>query len=36
MENNRHWVLNVIYKEDASRIRREHAAETLLWQDDLH
>ncbi len=29
VENKAHWVLDVIYKEDASRIRRENAAENL-------
>lgn len=28
-ENKAHWVLDIIYKEDASRIRRENAAENL-------
>jgi len=29
VENKGHWVLDVVYKEDESRIRREHAAENL-------
>ncbi|HAT8721284.1 TPA: ISAs1 family transposase, partial [Legionella pneumophila] len=29
VENKAHWVLDVIYKEDDSRIRRDNAAENL-------
>ena len=29
MENKAHYVLDVTYKEDASRIRRENAAENI-------
>lgn len=29
VENKAHWVLDVTYKEDASRIRRENAAENI-------
>ena len=29
MENKGYWVLDVVYKEDESRIRRENAAENI-------
>lgn len=29
IENNLHWMLDVTFKEDASRARKEYAAENL-------
>jgi predicted transposase YbfD/YdcC len=31
IENNLHWVLDVLYREDQSRSRPEHGAENLAW-----
>jgi hypothetical protein len=31
IENNGHWVLDVLYREDGSRSRPEHGAENLAW-----
>jgi predicted transposase YbfD/YdcC len=31
IENNCHWVLDVLYREDLSRARPEHGAENLAW-----
>jgi len=31
IENNCHWVLDVLFREDGSRARREHGAENLAW-----
>jgi predicted transposase YbfD/YdcC len=31
IENNCHWVLDVLYREDLSRSRPEHGAENLAW-----
>src|SRR5205085_7059928 len=31
IENNCHWVLDVLYREDGSRSRPEHGAENLAW-----
>lgn len=31
IENNLHWVLDVCYREDENRSRKDHAAENLAW-----
>src|SRR5205814_539947 len=31
IENNCHWVLDDLFREDGSRSRREHGAENLAW-----
>lgn len=31
IENNCHWVLDVLFREDGSRARAEHGAENLAW-----
>jgi predicted transposase YbfD/YdcC len=31
IENNCHWVLDVLFREDGSRARPEHGAENLAW-----
>jgi predicted transposase YbfD/YdcC len=31
IENNLHWVLDVSYREDESRSRKDHTAENLAW-----
>jgi predicted transposase YbfD/YdcC len=31
IENNLHWVLDVSYREDENRSRKDHTAENLAW-----
>ena len=31
MENNLHWFLDVVFKEDNSRIRNRNAAQNISW-----
>lgn len=30
VENNLHWILDVVFNEDQSRVRKDHAGETWL------
>ena len=36
IENNLHWVLDVVFREDESRIRNEVAAQNCAWFRKWH